>query len=90
MAGRSCNENNLYCFDWTLGFIYVSQILSMSRGFLMSHQGEDGWYPECEICGCGNLSKVVCKDCYDKKIKELEEEQHADDLEFKEAMTRYD
>ncbi len=42
----------------------------------MSHQGVEGWYPECEICKMGNLSKVVCKDCYNKKIKELEEEQH--------------
>ena len=35
----------------------------------MSNQSEDGWYPECEMCGCGNLGKVVCWDCYDKEVK---------------------
>ena len=32
----------------------------------MSHQGEDGWYPECEVYGCGNCGKMVCLDCYNK------------------------
>ncbi len=38
----------------------------------MSDQSEDGWYPECEECCCGNLGKVVCIDCYNKLKKELE------------------
>jgi len=32
----------------------------------MSHQGMDGWYPECEECGMGNCGKMVCLDCYNK------------------------
>ncbi len=39
------------------------------EGGEMSQQGEDGWYPECEICKCGHLDKVVCMDCY-KKMNE--------------------
>ena len=35
----------------------------------MSNPGEDGWFPECENCKCGNLSKVVCLDCYKKEGK---------------------
>ena len=35
----------------------------------MSNQSEDGWYPECLNCGCGNLgSDVICEECYEKKI----------------------
>lgn len=37
----------------------------------MSHQGEDGWYPECSDCGCGNLcgrTIILCEDCW-KKLK---------------------
>jgi len=41
----------------------------------MSHQGMEGWYPECEECGCGNLGKVVCIDCHKKKMEELKKEQ---------------
>lgn len=26
----------------------------------MSHQGYEGWFPECINCGMGNLSGVVC------------------------------
>jgi hypothetical protein len=26
----------------------------------MSHQGYEGWFPECLICGMGNLDGVVC------------------------------
>ena len=38
----------------------------------MSHQGMEGWYPECCECGCGNLGgSVVCKDCYDKCKTEI-------------------
>lgn len=36
----------------------------------MSHQGEEGWYPECEICGCNNLREVICIGCYKKAIKQ--------------------
>ena len=37
----------------------------------MSNQMEDGWYPECDDCGCGNLAKSItlCDDCW-KKLKE--------------------
>jgi hypothetical protein len=28
----------------------------------MSHQGIEGWFPECLICGMGNLSGIVCLD----------------------------
>lgn len=42
----------------------------------MSNQGEDGWYPECKDCGCGNLgSDVFCSGCHQKEIdKAIEEE----------------
>ena len=43
----------------------------------MSNQGEDGWYPECDDCGCGNLAGSItfCTECWNKikkkyKIKE--------------------
>jgi len=26
----------------------------------MSHQGYEGWFPECLICGMGNVGGVVC------------------------------
>ena len=26
----------------------------------MSHQGHHGWFPECLICGLGNLGAIVC------------------------------
>lgn len=26
----------------------------------MSHQGYEGWFPECLICGMGNLGGIVC------------------------------
>ena len=26
----------------------------------MSHQGHEGWFPECLVCGMGNLSGIVC------------------------------
>ncbi len=43
----------------------------------MSHQGEDGWYPECEECGCGNLmnSITLCKDCIAKVIDKWHSEE---------------
>src|SRR5688572_1993391 len=28
----------------------------------MSHQGINGWFPECLICGMGNLPGMVCLD----------------------------
>jgi hypothetical protein len=28
----------------------------------MSHQGYEGWFPECIVCHCGNLGPVVCLD----------------------------
>ena len=28
----------------------------------MSHQGFEGWFPECLVCGCGNVGPVVCLD----------------------------
>lgn len=37
----------------------------------MSNQSKEGWYPECEICECGNLEKVICWDCYQKRKKEI-------------------
>jgi hypothetical protein len=37
----------------------------------MSNQMEDGWYPECDDCGCGNLveAHTYCGDCF-KKLKQ--------------------
>lgn len=34
----------------------------------MSNQSEDGWYPECSDCGCGNLGKSItlCDECWEK------------------------
>ena len=31
---------------------------------------EEGWYPECDDCGCGNLVESItfCGDCW-KKLK---------------------
>lgn len=26
----------------------------------MSHQGHEGWFPECLVCGMGNLNGIVC------------------------------
>ena len=26
----------------------------------MSHQGYAGWFPECMVCGAGNLNRFVC------------------------------
>ena len=26
----------------------------------MSHQGHEGWFPECLVCGMGNLGGIVC------------------------------
>jgi hypothetical protein len=28
----------------------------------MSHQGYEGWFPECLVCGCGNVGPIVCLD----------------------------
>lgn len=28
--------------------------------FRVSHQGYEGWFPECVVCGMGNLSGIVC------------------------------
>lgn len=28
----------------------------------MSHQGFEGWFPECLVCACGNVSAIVCLD----------------------------
>jgi hypothetical protein len=28
----------------------------------MSHQGYEGWFPECVVCHCGNVGPVVCLD----------------------------
>ena len=38
----------------------------------MSHQMEEGWYPECDGCGCGNLAAgaiTLCKECKKKYLK---------------------
>lgn len=38
----------------------------------MSHQAEDGWYPECYECDMGNLScEVICLDCHKKIVRKL-------------------
>ena len=26
----------------------------------MSHQGYEGWFPECIVCHCGNVGPVIC------------------------------
>jgi len=56
----------------------------------MSNQGEDGWYPECDKCGCGNLGTAYCDECYDelkKKIIELKKEirLHHDTIKIQEG-----
>jgi hypothetical protein len=28
----------------------------------MSHQGYEGWFPECIVCHCGHVGPVVCLD----------------------------
>ena len=28
----------------------------------MSHQGHEGWFPECLVCGLGNVGAIVCLD----------------------------
>ncbi len=28
----------------------------------MSHQGYEGWFPECLVCGLGNVGPIVCLD----------------------------
>ncbi len=28
----------------------------------MSHQAYEGWFPECLVCGCGNVGPIVCLD----------------------------
>ena len=41
----------------------------------MSNQSEEGWYPECNCCDCGNLygSITICDDCLRKmKWKDFE------------------
>jgi len=54
----------------------------------MSHQGQDGWYPECKICEAGNLgSKVVCKDCY-KEIQAHYKTRRLTQDEIEEAILR--
>lgn len=38
----------------------------------MSNQGDDGWYPECSKCGCGNLGcDVVCSRCHKEIVSKL-------------------
>src|SRR5437660_9460439 len=34
----------------------------------MSHQGCDGWFPECLVCGLGNVGPIVCLDptCHER------------------------
>ena len=40
----------------------------------MGHQGQEGWYPECELCHCGKLSRVVCWECHQDAIKQKDDE----------------
>ena len=34
----------------------------------MSHQGQQGWFPECIVCHLGNVGPVICLDptCHEK------------------------
>jgi hypothetical protein len=34
----------------------------------MSHQGYEGWFPECLVCGYGNVGPIVCLDptCHER------------------------
>jgi hypothetical protein len=34
----------------------------------MSHQGFEGWFPECLVCGCGNVGPILCLDptCHER------------------------
>jgi len=34
----------------------------------MSHQGYEGWFPECLVCGCRNVGPIVCLDptCHER------------------------
>lgn len=47
----------------------------------MSNQFEEGWYPACRKCGCGNLGdNAICVDCYNDLLKSIKEvlKQHPD------------
>jgi hypothetical protein len=55
----------------------------------MSHQGYEGWFPECILCGAGNVGPVVCLNpvCHEQYIegpKEYTDEIFADDGLIKE------
>src|SRR3569832_1407244 len=41
----------------------------------MSHQGYEGWFPECIVCGMGNLSGVICLNpgCHERFYEESDE-----------------
>ena len=41
----------------------------------MSNQSEEGWYPECNKCGDGNLVESItfCKDCWEEFKKKLKD-----------------
>lgn len=50
----------------------------------MSHYGIEGWFPECILCGCGNVGAVVClnRQCHEQYIegpREYTDEIFADD-----------
>ena len=49
----------------------------------MSHQWNDGWFPECFVCGVGNLNAVVCLNplCHEKHQGEIIESERAKYLE---------
>ena len=34
--------------------------MAMPQNVRVSHQGYEGWFPECLVCGLGNLSGIIC------------------------------
>jgi hypothetical protein len=51
----------------------------------MSHQGYEGWFPECISCGAGNVGAVVCLDptCHEvNKLKLIESKANDEKLIF--------
>ena len=49
-------------FSWAI--LFGARVPDLSRSATadarMSHQGYEGWFPECLVCGCGNVGAIVC------------------------------
>ncbi len=57
----------------------------------MSHQGYEGWFPECIVCHMGNVGAVICLDpmCHEQTI-EGPREYNADELSAAEMLIQED